>query len=391
MKAAKFLAPESIFYGEASLSNAQSKISSLGSKALLVSDEVMLDLGYVDKIKNLLSEVEIDLALYSEVNNEPNDQHVSRGVNLYQDENCDFLLALGGGSPIDAAKAIAAMLTNPGEISDYMGLGKIKEATPPVVAIPTTAGTGSEVTQYTIINDLESDTKMLIGSEQLIPKVAVVDPLLSISVPAKFTAATGIDALTHAIEGYTSRKQQALTDNLALSAISRIAQYLESAYLDGSDIKARSQLMLAAMEAGLVINNSSVTLVHGMSRPIGALFHLPHGISNAILLADCMEYAISGSVKRFAKVANKLGVAETQISDLELAKKGVERVREICKAVNIPNILELGVDKEEFLNSLDKMASDALDSGSPANTYQQPNKNDIINIYNKLVESTSPP
>jgi 1,3-propanediol dehydrogenase len=385
MKAEQFLAPSAIFYGPDSLEEAQTKVAELGTRALLVTDKIMEELKYVAKVKKILAASNLDAVVYSEVNQEPNDQHVSKGVSLYQQKQCDFIIALGGGSPIDAAKAIGAMLTNSGSISDYMGLGKIKNAIPPLVAIPTTAGTGSEVTQYTIINDTANDVKMLIGSPELIPEVAIVDPLLTLSVPAEVTAATAVDALTHAIEGYTSVKHQPLTDTLALSAIERIANYLEQAYVDGSNIKARSQLMLAAMEAGMVINNSSVTLVHGLSRPIGALFHLAHGISNAVLLGDCLEYASEGNPERFAKVAQKLGVDDLELTDLEMAQAGVAKVNELCSVVNIPSISELGVNRNKFIKRLDKMAEDALNSGSPANTYRQPSKKEIIGIYKKLI------
>lgn len=385
MEAEQFLAPAAIFYGPDSLEEAQTKVAELGTKALVVTDEIMEELEYVDKVKNVLEAANLDTVVYSGVNKEPSDQHVSTGVKLYQEKKCDFIIALGGGSPIDAAKAIGAMLSNPGEISDYMGLGKIKNEIPPVVAIPTTAGTGSEVTQYTIINDTTNNVKMLIGSPELIPKIAIVDPLLTLSVPAEVTAATAVDALTHAIEGYTSVNHQPLTDTLALSAVERIANYLEQAYVDGGNIKARSQLMLAAMEAGMVINNSSVTLVHGLSRPIGALFHLAHGVSNAVLLGACLEYAIAGHPERFAKVAQRLGVDASQDSDLEVASLGVEKVKELCKVVNIPSISELGVDKQEFVSRLDKMAADALASGSPANGYRKPNKEEVITIYKKII------
>lgn len=385
MKAAKYLTPETIFYGQGVLDEALKELLKFGNKPLIVSGNSAVKLGYFSTIKQFLQEHGVEPVLYSDVTSEPDDRHVRKGLECYKDNDCDYLIAIGGGSPIDAAKAIGIMVTNPGKISDYMGSSKVKKQIPPVAAIPTTAGTGSEVTRYTIINDTSKDVKMLIASPYIMPEVAIADPELTVSLPPGVTAATALDALTHAIEGYTSVKNQPLTDNLALSAINRISRNLKTAYEDGKNIEARSQLMLASTEAGLVINNSSVTLVRGMSRPIGALFHVPHGISNAVLLGECMEFARKGYEKRFAEVAKALGVNSPGASDEELAAQGVKKVKKICEQVEVPDILELGFKKETYLSKLEKMAEDALDSGSPANTCHSPDRAQLINIYKKLL------
>ncbi|AZO94849.1 iron-containing alcohol dehydrogenase [Halocella sp. SP3-1] len=387
MKAARFLTPKSIFYGEGVLDQALKEIVSYGNKPLIVTGNSAVRLGYVKRVMEFLRDYNIFPVLYNDVTSEPDDKHVEKGLQIYENNNCDFLIAIGGGSPIDAAKAIGIMVANPGKISDYMGLDKVENNIPAVIAIPTTSGTGSEVTRYTIINDTSRDVKMLIASFYIMPEMAIVDPELTISVPASVTAATGLDALTHAIEGYTSVKNQPLTDNLALSAIRKISRYLKRAYLDGNDMEARSQLMLASTEAGLVINNSSVTLVHGMSRPIGALFHIPHGISNAVLLGDCMKFACTGNQKRFAELARAMANNRIDGSAPELAIKGVMLIRSLCNDVGIPNLLELGIEKNDYLANLEKMAEDALASGSPGNTYRSPDKEDIISIYKKLLDS----
>ena len=381
MKAYEFLEPSTIIYGENSLEKATDKIRQLGRKALVVSDKVMTEIGNVKKVTDILEKQKIKSILYNEVNTEPEDNFVRRGAEIYKNNSCDFLIALGGGSPIDTAKAIGAIVTNSGEIADYMGIGKITEVLPPLVAIPTTAGTGSEVTRFTIISDTTNNVKMLIGSEYLIPRIAIVDPMFTITMPANTTAATGIDALTHAIEAYTSVKHQPLSDIMALSAIKRIARYLPRSWSNSSDIEARSEMMLAAMEAGIAFNNSSVTIVHGMSRPIGALFHVPHGISNAVLLATCMKFAIMGTPERFADVSKAMGVNTSGLSALDAAKKGVLAVQELCDDVEIPTITGLGIDADEFMAKADKMASDALASGSPNNTVRKPTKEQIIDLY----------
>jgi len=381
MKAYEFLEPSTIIYGENALEKATDKIKRLGKKALVVSDKVMTEIGNVKKVTDMLEKQKIKSILYNEVNTEPEDNFVRRGAEIYKNNSCDFLIALGGGSPIDTAKAIGAIVTNSGEIADYMGIGKITKALPPLVAIPTTAGTGSEVTRFTIISDTTNNVKMLIGSEYLIPRIAIVDPMFTITMPAKTTAATGIDALTHAIEAYTSVKHQPLSDIMALSAIKRIARYLSRSWSNSSDIEAKSEMMLAAMEAGIAFNNSSVTIVHGMSRPIGALFHVPHGISNAVLLATCMKFAIMGTPERFADVSKAMGVNTGDLSSLDAAKKGVLAVQELCDDVEIPTITGLGIDADEFMAKADKMASDALASGSPNNTVRIPTKEQIIELY----------
>ena len=383
MKSYKFLTPPTIYYGIGALESCCDKLSNLGNRPLLVTDKIMTDIGYVDKLVNYLNKQKVAVSLFNEVNTEPTDQYIENGLHLFKEHHCDFLIALGGGSPIDAAKAISLMVSNPGKIQDYMGLGKVQQEGPPVVAIPTTSGTGSEATQFTIITDTKNDIKMLIGSEYIIPKIAINDPILTMSVPPGITAATGIDALTHAIEAYTSRRHQPLADIFALSSIKRISKYLRRAWANGDDEKARSEMMLAAMEAGMAFNNSSVTIVHGMSRPLGALFHIPHGISNAVLLPACLEYAIMGLPERFVGVAKAIGVHDNNLPDLDFAKEGVTQIKKLCEDVEIPSISVLGIDKNAFMKRLDKMASDALDSGSPYNTARKPSKEDIIKIYEK--------
>ncbi|UMZ72679.1 iron-containing alcohol dehydrogenase [Natranaerofaba carboxydovora] len=386
MKKHEFLSPEVIVYGKDILLDSGEKIKSFGQKALLVTDQMMTKLGYTKKTTDILEANGIEYCIYDEVDDEPIDLMVEKGAKIYKDNDCEFLITLGGGSPIDAAKAIGILATNQGKISDFMGQNKVQNAIPPLIAIPTTAGTGSEATKFTIITDTENDVKMLIGSPLLLPDMAIVDCCLTLSVPPDLTAATGIDALTHAIEAYTSIKSQPLSDQFALSAIRRISNNLKTACFDGNDKYARNEMMLASLEAGIAFSNSSVTLVHGMSRPIGAVFHIPHGISNAVLLPTCMEYAVEGAPERFAQVAKAMGI-EGDYEELELAKEGAKKVKKLCEDIKVPNVTELGIDEDEFLKYTDKMAEDALASGSPGNTYRAPSKEDIIKIYEEIINN----
>ena len=381
--AREFIAPGNIFTGAGALDMAEEKLSQLGSKSLIVTDKVMVELGNCEKVETALKNQKIDYIVYSEINGEPTDTMIKNGLSLYQEDGCDFLIALGGGSPIDSMKAIAALAANGGNISDYMGK-IIGGDLPTMVAIPTTAGTGSEATQFTIITDTENDVKMLLKGAVLMPDYAIIDPQFTMTAPPKITAATGLDALTHASEAYTSKLAQPLSDTFALSAIKRIFKYLPIAFHDGKNVEAREQMSIAALEAGIAFNNASVTLVHGMSRPIGALFHVAHGLSNAMLLKQCFTYALDGAYDRFADLAKAINVASDSDSDQEASEKFLQAVVGICDELETPTLEEYGIDKEEFFNVIDKMAADAMESGSPSNTRKAMTVEDVKEIYRKL-------
>ncbi len=377
--------PTSVIYGVGASAAVGSEVRGLGKRALLVSDSVMVKLGYVDIIKKRIEAEGLEVIVYPKVDTEPMVAHVEEGLELYKSWECDFLVGLGGGSPIDVAKAIGILVTNGGTITDYMGLNKVRNPIPPVVAIPTTSGTGSEVTKNTIITDTVKDVKMLISSVLIVPKVAIDDPELTLTMPPSLTAATGLDAFTHALEAYISKKAHPFTDVLARSAISRIAKYIRRAWAVPDDIEARSEMMLAALEAGIAFSNSSVTIVHGMSRPIGALFHVPHGISNAVLLPVCMEFCMIGSLEKFADIARLMGEPVEGLPLWKAAERAVEAIRRLCEDLKIPSITGLGIDREKFIEKIPKMAEDALASGSPANAPRVVTKEDIIELYKRAL------
>ncbi|MFR2776465.1 MAG: iron-containing alcohol dehydrogenase [Anaerostipes sp.] len=381
--AREFIAPGNIFTGAGALDMAEEKLGRLGKKALIVTDKVMVELGNCTKVEKALKNQNIEYVVYCEINGEPTDTMIENGLNLYKEENCDFLIALGGGSPIDSMKAIAALASNGGKIADYMG--KIIEGNlPTMVAVPTTAGTGSEATQFTIITDTQNDVKMLLKGAVLMPDYAIIDPQFTMTAPPKITAATGLDALTHAAEAYTSKLAQPLSDTFALSAIKRIFEYLPIAFHDGKNVEAREQMSIAALEAGIAFNNASVTLVHGMSRPIGALFHVAHGLSNAMLLKQCFIYALDGAYDRFAELGRAIHAASDDDSDKEASEKFLQAVVDICEELETPTLEEYGINKEEFFQVIDKMASDAMESGSPSNTRKPMTAEDVKEIYRNL-------
>lgn len=378
-----FSIPERIISGEAAISTAVSLMKAYGDKAFIVTDTTMVKVGIVGKLTEQLDAAEIQYAIFSQINGEPTDIMVMSGLVAYRKENCKFLIAIGGGSAMDTMKAIAMMTVQEGKISDYMGK-EMTDPLPPMIAVPTTAGTGSEVTQFTIITDTETETKMLLKGRVLMPDMAVIVPEFSVSTPKKITASTGLDALTHAVEAYTSKKAQPLSDTMALSAVKRIFRYLPVVYSDGENIEARNQMALAALEAGVAFNNSSVTLVHGMSRPIGALFHVPHGISNAMLLGTCLSYALDGACLQFAALGKAVGVAAADEEPDRAAEKFVDAVRELCSQCEIPTLEQYGIPKQMFFEKIDKMTDDAIVSGSPANTRKLIEREDIAALYRSL-------
>lgn len=378
-----FLVPQKILSGNGAIQELGSHIQGKGKKALIVTDKFMVQFGNVAKVTEVLDQAGIAYAVYDGANSEPTDLIVDAGVAMYKEQQCDLLIALGGGSPIDTAKAIGFMANSLGKIADYLHK-TIDGEVPYLVAIPTTAGTGSEATKFTIIADTVNNVKMLLAGPSILPSLAVVDPVFTMTAPPKVTAATGVDALTHAIEAYTSRKAQPLSDIFAVSAIQRIHKNLPACFKDGKNEAARLEMSLGAHEAGIAFNNASVTLVHGMSRPIGALFHIAHGVSNAVLLPACLEFAIAENTGRFAEIGRLMGVATASTEDKAAAAAMVQEVTRFCKEIEIPTLSELGVKKEHFMAQLEKMAEDALDSGSPQNTFRIPNKEEIMEIYKKL-------
>lgn len=383
--AKEFICPGKIVTGRGSLNEVSKYIEGFGKKALIVCDQITEKLGKVKIITDALSSKGIAHAIYDDFLGEPTNVMIEDALSIYKKEGCDFLIGIGGGSALDIMKAVAAMDANEGKISDFMGK-EITGIRAKMVAIPTTAGTGSEATQFTIISDVETGVKMLLKGAQLMPDVAIIDPELTMTLPKKMTASTGLDALTHAVEAYTSRKAQPLTDTLAISAIRRIFHYLPLAYHDSNNEVARNQMSMAALEAGMAFNNSSVTLVHGMSRPIGALFHVPHGISNAMLLSVCLEYAKDGAKDKFADMARAIGVAKENDDDEKAADIFLTQIKKICNVCEIPTLAGYGIDKEAFFAQIDKMAEDAMISGSPSNTIRELDADVLKELYRKLYE-----
>ncbi|WP_278401930.1 iron-containing alcohol dehydrogenase [Stutzerimonas kunmingensis] len=351
------------------------------NRPLIVTDRMMVELGYVARIAGQLEEAGIASQCFADTLPEPTAASIRAGVEMVREGDFDSIVALGGGSPIDSAKAIGILGKFGGEMRDYRFPRDVSEAGLPLIAIPTTAGTGSEATRFTIITDETSDEKMLCAGLGFMPIAALIDYELTLSLPPRVTADTGIDALTHAIEAYVSRKASLYSDSQALEAMRLLAPNLRAAFNEPGNRVAREAMMLGATLAGIAFSNASVALVHGMSRPIGAFFHVPHGLSNAMLLPAITAFSIPAAPERYADCARAMGVA-AQTDSVEVANdKLLAELRAINQELKVPSPEQFGISRERFFELRATMAKQALASGSPGNNPRVPTEAEIIDLY----------
>ena len=353
-------------------------------RPLIVTDKMMVQLGYVARIQESLTALGIHSDVFDDTVPEPTVSSIQAGVEMVRDGSYDSIIAVGGGSPIDSAKAISILGKYGGVMRDYKFPRIVSEPGLPLIATPTTAGTGSEATRVTIITDETNDEKMLCVGIGFMPTAALVDYELTLSLPARTTADTGIDALTHAIEAYVSKKASLYSDTQAIAAMKLLAPNLRRAFHDGSDRDAREAMMLGSTLAGVAFSNASVALVHGMSRPIGAFYHVPHGLSNAMLLPAVTEYSIPAAPERYADCARAMGVAEVSDSDEQANAKLMTELYAINEELQVPTPEQFGISREHFFGNLEIMAEQAIGSGSPGNNPRVPSAEEIIQIYKKL-------
>ncbi|MBT6319644.1 MAG: iron-containing alcohol dehydrogenase [Porticoccaceae bacterium] len=381
----QIILPRILQVGDGASQEAGNILNSLDCKRpLIVTDGMMVQLGYVARLQQSLEAASITADIFQDTVPEPTVSSIQAGVDKVRDGNYDSIIAIGGGSPIDSAKAIAILGKYGGVMRDYKFPRVVNEPGLPIIAIPTTAGTGSECTKVTIITDETNDEKMLCVGIGFMPTAALVDYSLTLSLPPRTTADTGIDALTHAMEAYVSKKASLYSDSQAIAAMKLLAPNLRKAFQDGSDQKAREEMMLGATLAGVAFSNASVALVHGMSRPIGAFYHVPHGLSNAMLLPIVTEYSIPAAPERYADCARAMGVANEGDSDQTANSKLMAELYAINKELQVPTPEQFGIDRDHFFNNLQVMAEQALASGSPGNNPRVPSADEIIEIYRKL-------
>lgn len=377
--------PRTLHIGEHASHRLPEVLATLGcSRPLLVTDKTMVNLGYVAAVQERLAARQLTCDVFDDTVPEPTAASIMAGVAKVRAGHYDAIVALGGGSPIDSAKAIAILAAFGGHIRDYRFPRQVNESGLPIIAIPTTAGTGSEVTRFTIITDETCDEKLLCAGLGFMPVAALVDFALTLSLPARATADTGIDALTHAIEAYVSRKANPYSDSQAIAAMRLIGPNLQKAYRDGSDKAAREALMLGSTLAGIAFSNASVALVHGMSRPIGAFFHVPHGLSNAMLLPSVTAFSIEAAPTRYAECARAIGVAREDDTPEAANRQLIDFLEALNRELQVPTLAAFGVDKARFEQVIESMAQQAQASGSPGNNPRVPDLGQMIDLYRGL-------
>jgi alcohol dehydrogenase class IV len=383
--AAMITTPRLMAIGGGALAELPSILERLGlTKPLIVTDPFLVGSGHLDRATTRLDRAGIAWKVFSDTVPDPTTTVVEIGAARLTEGDFDSLIAIGGGSSIDTAKAMSVLFANGGKMRDYKVPAEIPKAGPPIVAIPTTAGTGSEVTRFTVITDTETDEKMLIAGLACCPAAAMVDYELTLSMPLRLTADTGLDSLTHAIEAYVSRRANPFTDGLAKNAMGLIGRSIRTACSQPENRAAREAMMLGATTAGMAFSNASVCLVHGMSRPIGAFFHVPHGLSNAMLLPEITAFSAPAALERYADCARAMGVAEDGEGSQSAVARLLDELRRLNADLTVPTPRAWGIDAARYEELLPVMASQALASGSPGNNPRVPTPDEIIDLYRRV-------
>ena len=371
-----------IVFGVGTAQQVGVEVRALGvSHGLVVTDGGLVQTDVPGIVTASLDAAGVKWTLFGEVEPNPSILTVEKGLALYHAQGCDGLIAVGGGSPMDAAKAIGFLASNGGSMRDYFAGKKVERPLPPLAAIPTTCGTGSEVTQFAVITDTETHFKLGIGSPFNIPKVALVDPSLLIKLPSRMVASTGMDALCHAIESYTSLLAQPVSDAFSLHAIQMIGRHLRTAVANGN-LTDLTGMAMASMLAGMAFNNTRTTLDHAMSHAVTGHAGVPHGIANAILVPHTMEFNLIGSPEKHGDIAAALGEDTDGLSVMDAARAAVDAVQELADEVGIPHTLhEVGVTEAH----LEAMADDAMKSGGIVLNPRRPTRQDVLALYKKAL------
>lgn len=352
-------------------------------RPLVVTGRRTLDSGTLAPILAALDGEGMAYGIFADTIADPTTQSVAAGLAALAAGDYDCIVAIGGGSPMDTAKAMSVLAVHGGQMRDYKVPVQTDLVGLPLVAIPTTAGTGAEVSRVTVIIDSDSGEKMLCTGSAFVPVAALVDYELTLSMPRRLTADTGLDSLTHAMEAFVGRRANPFTDVMALSAMPRIFGAIRNAYAQPDDHSAREAMMLGATEAGLAFSNASVALVHGMSRPLGAFFKVPHGLSNAMLLPVVTEFSASAAPDRYAHCARVMGLATVDANDEQAVTVLLKELRRLNYDLDVPCPAEWGIDRARYEELLPTMAAQALASGSPANNPRIPTEAEMIDIYRR--------
>lgn len=374
-----YFLPTRNLFGEGAVDEVGDLMKSLGgNKAMIVTDAFLAQNGMAERIQGILSAAGVDSVVFGGAEPNPKDVNVDAGLVVFKENACDSIISLGGGSSHDCAKGIGIVASNGGSIRDYEGVDKSHQPMCPMIAINTTAGTASEITRFCIITDTSRHVKMCIIDWRVTPQIAINDPILMKGMPPALTAATGMDALTHAVEAYVSTAANPLTDAAAQMAISMITKYLPKAVANGDYMKARDNMAYAQYLAGIAFNNASLGYVHAMAHQLGGVYNLPHGVCNAILLPHVEAFNLIGNANRFRDIAEDMGENIAGLSTMEAARKAIDAIRQLSQQVGIPeNLRSLGVKEEDF----EMMAENAMKDACAATNPRKATKEQIIGIY----------
>ena len=374
-----YFLPTRNLFGEGSVQEAGELMLSLGGKkSLIVTDAYLAKSGMADQIQNILTTAGVESVVFGGAEPNPKDINVKDGLKVFEENHCDSIISLGGGSSHDCAKGIGIVASNGGDIRDYEGVDKSTKPMCPMIAINTTAGTASEITRFCIITDTDRHVKMAIVDWRVTPQIAINDPKLMVGMPPSLTAATGMDALTPAIEAYVSTDANPLTDAAAQMAITMITQYLPKAVANGAYMKARDKMAYGQYLAGIAFNNASLGYVHAMAHQLGGFYNLPHGVCNAILLPHVEEFNLIGNANRFRNIAKAMGENVDGLSTMDAARKAISAIRQLSQQVGIPSCLrELGVKEEDF----EIMAENAMKDVCQLTNPRKATKEQIVGIF----------
>ncbi|MFC0471734.1 iron-containing alcohol dehydrogenase [Halalkalibacter kiskunsagensis] len=382
MNAFEFDLPTKIFSGNGTFRKTGDYIKEriTGKRLFIVTDQGLLKIGLVEQLENILAQKGYETSLFANVQPNPRDHDCIEGANQARDFQADGIIALGGGSVIDAAKAIAILQVLEKRPQDYAGRGQVPAAVTPIVAIPTTAGTGAEVTRSSVITDTEKKIKLTIKDVKIAPMIAIVDPELTYNLPPLLTASTGMDALVHAIEAYTCKLSNPIADGLAIEAMKRIYPALRKAVSDGSDKEARYELMIGATIAGMAFSHADVASVHCMAEAIGGLYDTPHGIANSMFLPFVIEYNAEAELTKHAKIARTLNLATETESDKDAAAALVNDMKQLAKDIAIPTFASLPqVNRADF----EYLAESSYQNGSTPSNAREITKADYLALFEK--------
>jgi alcohol dehydrogenase class IV len=375
--------PTAIEFGRGYVNKLSEHVTKLGgTKVLIVGDPGVLHAGIVQRLEAPLVSAGIPYTTFTEVGMEATIESVDNGTALAKERGCDLVVGVGGGSALDTAKAIGLMLKNPGNIRDYIGIDLVPGPGAPVIAIPTTAGTGSELTRFSVLSDKTAQAKLSVGSMFNCPALALCDPELTITLPPHLTASTGMDALTHALESYVNKATQPISEALSIQAMTLIAKSLRLAVVQGENIEARHDMLLASSIAAMAFNTTRLGLAHALAMPLGAYFKIPHGVVNAILLPEVMKFNIIGNQQKFAEIARIFGENTEGLTVREAAERSVAAIRQLNKDIGITqNLTDYGVKEEH----LDMIVDEAILSGNVPVNPVRTTKEDLKNICRSLM------